>query len=94
VPAQLTSPQSEVLAPARMICGITFSCDDVGAVINGSHLAAWSGQLFSGKEEQRRLFGFLQNFMHQTKWPNETCCERLQRIWTGSNEPWIVKSEA
>ncbi|KAJ5811984.1 hypothetical protein N7474_008285 [Penicillium riverlandense] len=84
--------ESQVLTPARLVCGITFSCDDVGAVINGSHLAAWCGQLFSGKEEQRRLLSFLQNFMHQTKWPNGTCCDRLQRIWAGPNQPWIVRS--
>lgn len=86
----LTPAKTEVLSPTHLLCAITFSCDHVGASINGTHLISWCGQLISREQEQKQLINFLQEFMEKTKWPNQTCCDRLQRIWTGQNESWIT----
>lgn len=78
-----------MLAPAHLLCAITFACDNVGASINGTHLVSWCGQLLSVKKEQERVIEFLQEFMGRTKWPNQTCCDRLQRIWTERSKSWV-----
>ncbi|CAK7246248.1 MAG: hypothetical protein STHCBS139747_007872, partial [Sporothrix thermara] len=81
--------ESEVLAPTRVLCGITMNSPAFGATINGTALISWLGQVFSGREEQARLISFLQDFMHRTKWPNKTCCDRLRRIWSGESRSWV-----
>ncbi|KAI9751632.1 MAG: hypothetical protein M4579_005979 [Chaenotheca gracillima] len=80
--------EGEVLHPARLLCAVCFSCDIIGANINGSHLVAFCGQLFNGREEQRILIRWLRNFREETKWPNEVCCERLEQIWRGQRHTW------
>lgn len=81
--------QTEILEPARRLCGVCLSSGDVGSDINGSHLIAWCGQFFTGREEQRCLIEYLNTFMDRTKWPNKTCSERLERIWSGVQRGWI-----
>lgn len=80
--------QSEVLGPARQLCGVCFSCEDIGSEINGSHLIAWCGQFFSAKDERCALMTKLNSFMEKTTWPNRTCSERLQRIWKDEQRGW------
>lgn len=65
-----------------------FSSDNYGCNINGTHLISWCGQFFTGKEEQRLLAKFLKEFMDKTKWPNQTCYERLEQIWKGTRRTW------
>ena len=65
------------------------SSPDVGSNINGTHLVAWCGQFFTGREEQRLLVNHLVEFMDKTKWPNKTCFERLQHIWSGQRKSWV-----
>ncbi|OAA56309.1 hypothetical protein SPI_07920 [Niveomyces insectorum RCEF 264] len=88
-PDHLNSLESEVLAPARLLCGTTINSPVFGAVINGTALISWFGQVFSGKEEQTRLLTFLQELMRTTGWPNQTCCDRLQRVWSGESRSWV-----
>ncbi|KAH6986656.1 hypothetical protein EDB80DRAFT_731789 [Ilyonectria destructans] len=80
--------EAEILHPARLACSVCFSSSDVGCNINGAHLVAWCGQFFTGKEEQRLLSDFLKSFMEMTRWPNQTCYERLKQIWKGSRQTW------
>lgn len=87
--ALLTLPQAEVVEPTRWLCGVCISSTtNIGTNLNGSHLMAWSGQFLSGREEQRYLLNFLEQFGHKTKWPNETSCGRLQRAWQHSRKSW------
>ncbi|CAK7235917.1 hypothetical protein SEUCBS140593_009443 [Sporothrix eucalyptigena] len=81
--------ESEVVAPTRVLCGITMASPAFGSTINGTALISWLGQVFSGKDDQNRLITFLQDFGHKTKWPNETCCDRLRRIWSGESQSWV-----
>ena len=80
--------QREVLEPARHLCGLCFSCDDIGSAINGSHLTAWCGQFLTGADEQRTLVSELDALMEKTTWPNKTCSRKLRRIWKGEQQGW------
>jgi hypothetical protein len=84
----LTIYQAEITGPARMLCAICFSCDDIGSEINGAHLLAWCGQYFTGREEQRRVVAYLKHFMEKVKWPNKTCYQRLEQIWKCQRTSW------
>lgn len=79
------------MSPARMAASVCLSSDNVGANINGAHLVAWCGRLFTGKEEQRLLAKFLGDFTSSTSWPNRTCYERLRQIWNGNRKTWVEK---
>ncbi|KAL1890289.1 hypothetical protein Sste5346_008291 [Sporothrix stenoceras] len=81
--------EAEVLTPTRILCGITIASPAFGSTINGTALISWLGQVFSNKDDQTRLLTFLTDFMHRTKWPNETCCEKLRRIWSGESRSWV-----
>ncbi|KAL4896718.1 hypothetical protein BDV59DRAFT_199069 [Aspergillus ambiguus] len=72
---------TKILPSARLACGVVLSDDDVGACINGAHLAYWCGQFFTGRDEQGKLLDWLERFMERVKWPNRTCIERLQKLW-------------
>ncbi|KAL2108824.1 hypothetical protein VUR80DRAFT_3329 [Thermomyces stellatus] len=77
-----------VTDPARLDCSVCFGGSNIGCRINGAHLISWCGQFFSGKEEQRILAELLKEFMDRTKWPNQTCYERLEQIWPGTRRSW------
>ncbi|ERS96703.1 hypothetical protein HMPREF1624_06912 [Sporothrix schenckii ATCC 58251] len=81
--------EAEVLEPTRVLCGITMASPAFGATINGTAIIAWLGQVFSHRDDQTRLLTFLQDFMQRTKWPNATCCDKLQRIWSGEAQSWV-----
>lgn len=84
--------QREVLEPARQVCGICFSNDEIGSNINGTHSVAWCAQYFTGKQEQRQVIAWLKSFMEKTKWPNKTSYERLEEIWSGKRKTWAENS--
>ena len=83
--------ESQILGPARKLCGICLNVKEVGSQINGSHLVSWCGQFFTGKQEQRQLIDWLKRTMLASKWPNRTCIERLQQIWSGTRLKWAEK---
>jgi hypothetical protein len=84
----LSFERAEIIGPTRYLCSICFSCDEVDAEINGTHLMAWCGQYFTGNEEQRRLVAYLKAFMERVKWPNKTYYERLEHIWSRQRRFW------
>lgn len=73
---------------ARLACAVTLGCGEIGAEVNGSHLMAWSAQFFTGKQEQRVIHEYLQQFMNKTKWPTGTSLERLVQLWQGKRHSW------
>ncbi|KIW52011.1 hypothetical protein PV05_10673 [Exophiala xenobiotica] len=80
---------SKTLLVARLCCAVVFSCDEIGTGINGSHLACWTGRLFTGRREQQIISEWLSEFMRRTKWPNQTCLERLAHDWGISTKKTI-----
>ncbi|KFX89387.1 hypothetical protein O988_08645 [Pseudogymnoascus sp. VKM F-3808] len=81
--------EAAVISPTRWLCGLCMSStDNIGINLNGSHLMAWCGQFFSGRDERKFLLDFLSEFGHRTKWPNQTSCERLMELWDASNRSW------
>ncbi|OQV09484.1 hypothetical protein CLAIMM_13602 [Cladophialophora immunda] len=80
--------EHQILGPTRKLCGICLATKEVGSQINGSHLVSWCGQFFTGKQEQRQLVDWLERTMLASKWPNRTCIERLQQIWSGVRLKW------
>jgi hypothetical protein len=72
---------------------VVLSEKDVGVGINGSHLAYWCGQFFTGREEQGEILSWLRAFMDENKWPNRTVIDRLEKAWGLKEERAVAVSD-
>lgn len=80
---QLICTKREVVDPARRLCGICFSCDDIGSEINGSHLISWFGNSSSAERNKNPLWPNSMRSWSGSRGRTRTCSERLKRIWNG-----------
>src|ERR1700709_868434 len=82
--------QTAIVTPTRLLCGLCMSnMTNVGTNLNGSHLMAWCGRFLSGRDEKQRLLNFLTEFSHNTKWPSQVDCTRLEETWAKSKGTWM-----
>jgi hypothetical protein len=82
--------ERDILKPTRELCAVAFSRPETGTDINAAALIAWCAQFLLDQGERNAVIEWLQNLMQTSRWPNQTCTQRLQRIWAGQQSSWTA----